>query len=112
MILRISQWEACHSNLIPTTASPGLFNYGSSQLQTAVHAASFMTIGDDMDVAYTKSGASSRAHYQIVRNVENAPEESEQLLANEVQRVRQRMTSKNLSAVSIPEAHHCEEGRS
>lgn len=54
-----------------------------------------------MDVAYNKSGASSRAHYQIVRSVENASEQTEELLAKDVQRVRQHITSKNLSNVRL-----------
>ncbi|KAL5495678.1 hypothetical protein ACEPAI_1141 [Sanghuangporus weigelae] len=50
-----------------------------------------------MDVPYNKSGASSREHYQIVRNVENAPHRTEHLVRQEVQRIRQRISSKVLS---------------
>ncbi|KAL5535126.1 hypothetical protein ACEPAF_3220 [Sanghuangporus sanghuang] len=54
-----------------------------------------------MDVPYNKSGASSREHYQIVRNVENAPHRTEHLVRHEVQRIRQRITSKVLSASEL-----------
>jgi AP-4 complex subunit epsilon-1 len=52
-----------------------------------------------MDIPYNKSGASSRAHYQLVRSVENAPEQTEQILAKEVERIRQRLSGKMLSTV-------------
>ncbi|KAL5534648.1 hypothetical protein ACEPAG_1111 [Sanghuangporus baumii] len=54
-----------------------------------------------MDVPYNKSGASSREHYQIVRNVENAPHRTEHLVRHEVQRIRQHISSKVLSTSEL-----------
>ena len=52
-----------------------------------------------MDVPYNKSGASSRAHYQVVRNVENATDNVEEILLKEVDRIKQRIVQKMVSTV-------------
>ncbi|KAI5124394.1 hypothetical protein M0805_008279 [Coniferiporia weirii] len=54
-----------------------------------------------MDVPFNKSGASSRSHYQIVRNVENAPERAEELLLQEVERIRTRIAGKMVSTAEL-----------
>lgn len=52
-----------------------------------------------MDVPYNKSGASSRAHYQLVMNVESNPADANQLLQREVDRIKRRFAGKSLSLV-------------
>ncbi|THH05135.1 hypothetical protein EW145_g5015 [Phellinidium pouzarii] len=54
-----------------------------------------------MDVPFNKSGASSRAHYQIVRSVENAPQQAEKLLVQETERIRRRSAGKVISTSEL-----------
>lgn len=54
-----------------------------------------------MEVPYSNSGASSAAHYALVRNVENAKssQHAEELLVAEKERVRRRLMVKTLTPV-------------
>ena len=52
-----------------------------------------------MDIPYNQSGASSRRHYQLVRNVENASGDAESFIIQEVERVKQRIARKLLNTV-------------
>lgn len=57
-----------------------------------------------MDIPYSRSGASSRAHYAVVLKFENASTEklAEEYLAEEVERIRRRFSNKALSNVCGP----------
>lgn len=79
----------------------------SFQISRVNSRVALLVVIDDMDVPYNKSGASSREHYQVVRNVENAPHQTEHLVRQEVQRIRQRVSGKVLSAVSINPFTRC-----
>lgn len=63
--------------------------------------ADFLTHNEGMEVPYSNSGASSAAHYALVRNVENAKssQHAEELLVAEKERVRRRLMVKTLTPV-------------
>jgi AP-4 complex subunit epsilon-1 len=55
-----------------------------------------------MDIPFISSGAQSRAHYALVRNVETAmsPQQADQHLLAEVKSIRNRISQPGLSVVS------------
>jgi hypothetical protein len=54
-----------------------------------------------MDVPFISSGAMSRAHYALVRNVENAasPQAADHILLNELDVIRRNLQQPHLSIV-------------